>query len=248
MVSAATMPAGLLEVGEFERDRGANDGFLPIVSNGKPPHPCLPIVARAIGEFAARRAHIGDERLVWAEHHVDRLGQDERCFPVDVSEGRVGGEPQHEVLASEADVIAAERALGNRMPIVAGRPDANCYARQPCNRLDDANELRRAKNPVEVAEARCKVSDADRGIFIVGQNGGDDRGVALVVGRKVHHAVENDVAKPLLLIAGQQAGENRIAVKTGITPPHQPRCRLEQSCSAAVADDGEVQPEIVVSA
>ena len=242
------MPAGLLEVGEFERDRGANDCFLPIVGNGKPPHPCPPIVARAIGEFAARRAHIGDERLVWAEHHVDRLGQDERRFPVDVSERRVGGEPQHEVLASEADVIAAERPLGNRMPIVAGRPDTNCYARKPRNRLDDADELRRAKNPVVVAEARRKVGDADRGIFNVGQYGGNDRCVALVVRREVHHPVENDVAEPLLLVAGQQAAEHRIAVETWMTPPHQSRCRFKQCCRAAVADNGEVQPEIVVSA
>ena len=58
------------------------------------------------------------------------------------------------LLPSERSVIG--------LPIVAGRPDADGDARQPGDRLDDADELRRAENPVEVAEARRKVSDADR--------------------------------------------------------------------------------------
>ena len=68
-------------------------------------------------------------------------------------------------LPRKRDVIAAERALGDRAPVVAGRSHANGYARQPGDRLDDANELRRAKHSVVVAEARRKVGDADRGIF-----------------------------------------------------------------------------------
>ena len=64
MVERGDDAAGLLEVGEFEGDRGANDGFLPIVGDGKPAYPCRRVVARAIGEFAARGGNIGEERLV----------------------------------------------------------------------------------------------------------------------------------------------------------------------------------------
>ena len=110
-MSAATIPAGLLEIGKLEGDGGADDGVLPIISDPQPPDPIHPIVARALNELAAGRDDILGERLVRSEDNVDRLGQNERRLAFDVGERSISGEPDREIFATIADVIAA-RANG----------------------------------------------------------------------------------------------------------------------------------------
>ena len=108
------------------------------------------------------------------------------------------------------------------------------------DRLDDADQLRRAEDAAEIAEARREVGDLDRGAVFVGEHRRDDGRVALVVRRVIDHAVEHDVGESLLLIARDKAREHRIAVEARIAPPDETRSRLEQSGGLPVADDGEV--------
>ena len=63
-----------------------------------------------------------------------------------IGERTVGGEPDRQILAPEGDVVAAERAVLDRLAIVAGRTDADGDAGQPGDGLDDADQLRRPED------------------------------------------------------------------------------------------------------
>ena len=64
--------AGLVEIGELQRDRGADDRFLPIVRDRQAAHPFHPIIVGALGEFAAGLLQIAGIRLVGTEHQMQR--------------------------------------------------------------------------------------------------------------------------------------------------------------------------------
>jgi hypothetical protein len=57
---------------------------------------------------------------------------------------------------------------------------------------------------------------------------------------EIGHVVEDDVGKPLFLVAREQPAEDRIAVEAGIAPPHQTRGRIDERSRAPVADDGKI--------
>src|SRR5262249_27156016 len=63
-------------------------------------------------------------------------------------------------------------------------------------------------------------------------------------GSVIGRIVEHDVAKSLLLVAGEQTAEDRIAVEAGIAPPNQTRGRIDERGRASVADDGKIKPVV----
>src|SRR5262249_62060873 len=69
-------------------------------------------------------------------------------------------------------------------------------------------------------------------------------GIAQIFRLIVRHVVEHDVGKALLVVAGQKAAEDRVAVEARIAPPHQTRLRVDERRRAPVADDSEVEPVI----
>ena len=116
---------------------------------------------------------------------------------------------------------------------------------RPGNRLDDPHELRRAKDAIIFEKPRRKIGNPDRRALVVRQDRGDDRGVAHVIGRKIDHAVEHDIAKSLFLVACQQSGKDRIAVEARIAPPYDPRQWVDQRGRSPIADNRKIEPEIV---
>ena len=232
--------AGLLECGELQRDRRADDRVLPLVGNAEPPDPFLPVRARALLEFATGAFEVAFERRVGADDHGDRARQHERGFAVDVGERRVGGQTDR-LATGIADVIAAERALHVGLAVARGRTEADGDARQAGDRLDDAHQLRRAVRAAELLEARREVRDAHRSAVAIGEHGGDQRGVAHVFGMRRDQPVENDVGEALLLIAGEQPAEHGIAIETREAPPHNAAERIDQRDCAAVSDDGKIK-------
>ena len=236
--------AGLVEIGELERDRGADDGLLPIVGDRQPAHPFHPIIVRAFEEIAAGLLQIAGERLVRTEHQMQRPRQNERRLAVDQRQRRVRGQADDGRVVGIADVIAAERAVRQRLAVIAGRPHPDGDARQAGDRLDDAIELRRPEHAAELAKARREIGDPDLAAVAVGEHGRDDRGIAHVFGLIVHHVVEHDVGKSLFLLARHQPAEDRIAVEARIAPPDDARARIDQCGGAAVADDRQIEPMI----
>src|SRR5262249_47536143 len=115
--------AGLLEVAELQRDRGADNFVLPVVRNGQAARPIHPIIDRAVAEFAAGGLEIVLKTLVDAEHEMQRTGHDERSLALDVGQRRIGGEADDAALMDVADMIAAKRAMGERVTGVVGRPE-----------------------------------------------------------------------------------------------------------------------------
>src|SRR4030095_1424408 len=120
-------------------------------------------------------------------------------------------------------MVAAQCAVVDRLSVLVGRTDANRHLRNSGDRLDRAYELDRPKNAAVLTEAWGEIRDLDRGALCVGEDGGNDRRVALIAGRKAHHVFQHDIAKPLLLVAGEQTREDGIAVETGIAPPNKAR-------------------------
>jgi hypothetical protein len=237
--------AGLLEITELERDGGPNDDILPVIGDRQTPHPFGPIVSCAVGEFAAGRREICRERLIGSHHEIDRPGQHERRFSVDVGQRRVGRESDDDIGPAEGDVIAADRFERHRDSVSAGRPETNGYPGHSGDWLDDSDQLRWTEGPVIRTKSRRKIGNLDRSALAIGQDGRNDGGVAQIVGRKVDHAVQNDVAKALFLIARQQPAKYRVAVEAREAPPDEPRRRLHQSGRTAVTDDRQIEPEVV---
>ena len=240
--------AGLIEIAELERDRGADDGLLPVDRDRQAAHPLHPVVVRPVGEFAAGRLQVAGKRLVRAEHEVYGARQDERRFALDQRQRRVGGEADDGVIAGIADVVAAERAMLQRLAVAEGRPHADGDARQTGDRLDNAKQLRRPEHAAELPEARDEIGDPHLPALTIGEHGRDDRGVADIFGLKLRQIVEHDVGESLLLLARQQSAEDRIAVEARIAPPHHARAGIDQSGRSPVPDDGQIQPVILHSA
>ena len=234
----------LVEVAQLQRDGGADDRLLPIVGDRQPAHPFHPIVAGAVDEVAAGRLQVARKRLVRTEYQMQGPRQHERRFAVDQRQRRVGGQAYDGAFTGIADVVAAERALHERLAVVAGRTHPDGDARQAGHRLDDAKDLRRTKNATELAETRDKVGDFDFAALAIDQQRGDDRGVAHIFGLILRQVVEHDVGESFFLLAGQQSGEDRVAVEARIAPPDDPRTRIDQGSRPPVADDGKIQPMV----
>src|SRR5262245_32728568 len=121
---------------------------------------------------------------------------------------------------------------------------ANCNPRHAFYRLNNPNELRRTKGPAIGVEARRTISDADRVALVVAQLSYDDSRVSHILRARFDLALEHDVGEPLLLAAGNQPTEHRIAVVARQAPPHDSRGRIDQRRGAAIANDGKIQPVI----
>ncbi len=143
-----------------------------------------------------------------------------------------------------ADVIAADRVIVDRMAVIIGRAEADGDARQSRERLDDAHELRRAIDTIEIAKARREIGDANFSALVVGQFGDDDGRVAQVIGFDVGKTFEHDIGKALLLVAGEKARKYRIAVESRKAPPGNARARLDQSRRASVSNERKIKSVI----
>ncbi len=233
--------AGLLEIAQLERDGGTDDGFLPVVGDRQAAHPVGPVVAGAVGELAAGRRQITGKLLVRPEDEINRPGQHEGRLALHIGQRRVGGQPDRRRPVMETDVVAADRMPFARLPVIVGRAAPDGDARQTGDRLDDADQLRRPKNPAVLAEPRRQVGDPHRTPVVIGEHRRDDGGVAHIFRLDVDQPVEDDVGKTLLLAAGEQPAEDRIAVEARKAPPHDARRRVYQGRRSSIPDDGEIQ-------
>ena len=125
------------------------------------------------------------------------------------------------------------------------RAEADGDARQAGDRLDDPDQLRRPEHAAELpvsagAKSVMRTAPPLRSVRTVD----DDRGVAQIFRLEIGHVVEHDVGKSLLLVAREQAAEDRVAVKARIAPPHQTRRGIDERSRAPVADDGKIEPVI----
>src|SRR3954454_8114624 len=127
----------------------------------------MPVCGCAFLEFTARAFQLALERRVSAEHHRDRAREHEGGFAVDVGERRIGREADG-LAAGVTDVVAAEGALHTALAMTRCGPEANGDARQACDRLDDANQLRRTEAASEILEARREDADENRRDYVVG--------------------------------------------------------------------------------
>src|SRR5262249_8576649 len=134
--------AGFLEIAELERDRSADDFILPIVGNGETPGPIHPIVDGAVAEFAAGGFELGLKALIDAEYEMMRPREHEGSFALDVGQRRVGGEADDRRLVDEANMIAADGTMGERLSVIVRRAETKGDTRQPGHRFDHADELR----------------------------------------------------------------------------------------------------------
>src|SRR5215510_98157 len=121
---------------------------------------------------------------------------------------------------------------------------ANCNPRHASYRLNNPNKLRRAECSAIGVEARRKISNADGIAFVVDQLGYDDCRVSHILRARFDLPLEHYVGEPLLLAAGEEPAEYRIAVVTRQAPPHDSRGRIDQRRSSAIANDGKIQPLI----
>ncbi len=206
--------------------------------------PVHPVVDGAVAEFPAGGLEIALERLIDAENEVQRPRDDERRLALDVGQRRVGGEADHRTIVQIANIVAADNKVRGRVPVVVCRAETDGDARQSRNRLDHPDQLRRSKNPTELAMAGRKIGDTDRPASTIGEHRRYHRGVAEILRLKIGHVVEHDIGETLLVVTCEQAAEDRIAVETRVAPPDQARGRVDERSRAAIPDDGEIEPVV----
>ncbi len=236
--------AGFLEIAQLERNGGADDLVLPVDGESQPPHPLLPVIERALEKIAARALQRVLERLVGAEHHVHRPGQHERGLVLDLGNRRVRGETHRHLVAPEADMIAAGRALFDRRAVPMRDAEADGDTRHAGDRLDDAHQLRRPVGAAEILEAWREVGDAHLAAFSVGQLSDDDGGVANIIRRGLDLVVEHHIGEAFFLVARQQPAKDRVAVIARQAPPQNSRVRIDQGGGAPIANHGDIEPVI----
>ena len=233
--------SSFLELTKLERDGGADHGSLPFERNAKSAHPGDPIVARSLKELARDAVDRGFERLVGAEYHRDWVRQRERRLVRDIGERGIGRQAQYVGAAVKAHVVGADGLALGRLAVVEGRPQTDGDARQPAQRLDAADDLGGVKRALEAEEARREISDANGVAASVLQHRLDDGGIAHVLRVRSRLPVQDDVAEPLLVIAGEQPRKHRLAIETREAPPDDAAARVDQRCDAAIADGCDVK-------
>ena len=211
--------ARFLEVAQLQGDRGADDLGLKLQRNGKRAHPVEPVVAGTLEELARGDVDGRLEGLIGSQDQGDGLDQRERRLMGDVGEGGVGGQAQRIGAAGEADVVGPDGAGGTGHAVVERRPRPDGDARQTCHRLDAAENLRRVEDALETLESGREIGDAKGIAAGVADGGLDNRRVAQIGRFPGHRPFHHHVAEPLLLVAGEEAGEHGIGIEAGKAPP-----------------------------
>src|SRR5512139_1753225 len=124
------------------------------------------------------------------------------------------------------------------------RAETDSDARHAADRLDDTDELRRTKRAAEDLKTWREVRDPDSVAFVVDQFGDHDSRVAHVVRAGFNLTFEDDVSEALVLGAGKQTAEHRVAVIARKAPPHDPRRRFKQCRRTAISDDRKIEPVV----
>ena len=137
-------------------------------------------------------------------------------------------------------MVGAEGFLGDFASVIVSRTDPDRDARQSCDLLDAANELRGSEDPLVLFEARCEIRDFDDAALAVREDGLDDSGVAQIACARLDLIGQDDVAEPFLLVACEQPGKYGIGVEAGRAPPDDPGFGVEHRGDAAVSDQREV--------
>ena len=202
-------------------------------------HP-QPIAARSLQELARDIVDRGFERLVRSEDERHRMGQRKRRLVGDVGKRRVGGDAQDVGAAAVAYVVGADRHAVGRLAVIECRPQADGHPRQAADGLDAADDLGRMKGALKAQEARREIGDAYRVAVCVFEHRLDDGGIAHVLRAGFRLSVQDDVAKALLFVAGEQTREDRIGIKARKAPPDNAALRVDERGDAPVADGREV--------
>ena len=183
---------------ELQRDGRADDGLLPFEGDAEVAHPFAPVADRLFDEAPPHVRDRALHRLVRAEQQRDRVFEEERGLLADRRDGGVGGEPQHEVGADVADVVAAAGG-GHRLgAAVVGGAQPHAHARVAGDAPDLPHQGHGAEHAPVLTEPRGAVGDLDGAAQLVVQPRHQDRRVGevfLLVARGVDqvHAEEAEV-------------------------------------------------------
>ena len=112
----------------------------------------------------------------------------------------------------------------------------NGDTRQPCDRGDPPDQLRRPENPFIARKAWGKIGDEDASAAPVLKFGLENCGVAGISRLGIDEVGDNDIAEPLLLPAGEQPTENWVRVEARKAPPDDAPRAIDQHRDPAIAD------------
>jgi hypothetical protein len=236
--------AGVVVGGELERDGRADDLVLPLERDGQAAHPFLPVVPRELEEVAGHLRHGALQRLVGAHHERHAVAQDEWHLLEDGRDRAVRREAQHVRSPHVADVVGAGGHLRAAPAVVVGGPHEHADARAAGDRAHDPDQLRRAEEAPELAEARREIDDLHRAAPVVEKPRHEDGRVGQVVLLGAREPGELDAHEAEIGFAAalaQQRAEHGIAVEAREARPHDLARAVDQRADARVADDAEVQ-------
>ncbi|EFI64028.1 hypothetical protein BCSJ1_26038, partial [Bacillus cereus SJ1] len=136
--------AGVFVQRKLERDGRADHGLLPLQRNGQGAAPAAPVGRGLLLEKAGGVGNAVHQRFVSAQQKVVFGCEHKRLARQHVRDRRVGGQAQRHALALVADVVAAARDLGWRLPPVVAHLERHPDARRA---LDGAHAAHQRHGP-----------------------------------------------------------------------------------------------------
>src|SRR4029077_14560452 len=133
------------------------------------------------------------------------------------------------------------RHIADRPTIGMARANPNADARQPGDRGDPADQLRRPEDPFRARKARGKIGDADAAAVAILEFGLQNSGVAGITRLRFDLVGEDDIAEPFLLVTREQAAEDRVGVEPRKAPPDDAPGAVDQRRDPAIADEREIE-------
>ena len=237
--------AGVLEDVQLERDRGADDGVLPLERNRERAHPSAPVRGRLGQKPLPRFVRRILKRFIGPEHQRHSVVEEECILFQNRSDGNVARETQDNRGADVTNVIAAVGCSAQRLAVVLRRsgPHANARVSRQASHAPDQHHG--TKHPAVMLEARCEVDDLDfaaRGIPHARHENGRVLDVALLGLHAIDdfHREEADVlarSGPRL----EQRAEHGIAIEARETRPVDLAHAVDEGADRAVADERQIE-------
>ena len=239
--------AGFLMLAQLERDRGADDRFLPVERGGETAHPLLPVIAGQLKHGFQLVLDVAVEGFVRAEEKVQRAFDAEVSLVEHITHGRVGGQAQRVALDQIADVVRAVGDVRELRAVAAHWRQDRADARRARHRAHDARIGDRAIGTADALETRAEIVDFDRAAACILQPGDEDRRVAHVVlaGGDLVFQFEPPGARVLPLVAAHQGAERRVAVDARDAAPDDGAAFVDQAADLAIADGPQLQRAVL---
>ncbi len=233
--------AGLFICAKFQRNRRANDCFLPVERQGQAPCPAAPVVQRSFFETPGGLGNTPGQGFVGTKNKIQGIIEIEFCLVQKQVNGSVCREPEREIRAHIADVIGTVCSLWCDCAVTETRPKTDANTRTPRDWEDAPYKGLGPKDAVPPTKARCAVANLDRALRTMqsSDKNGRIRFVELLGFGCVHEIDCKHAVFRRALGRAEQRMKDGIAVETRQATPDNTSLTVNQCSETTVSNNAK---------